>query len=203
MTKYYDFRKEINIKDLDEIIKNFNDNGVVIFPTETVFGIGGNAFSNEVINRIYDIKQRPISKNVNIMVGNKKQIEEYAYVNEKEKKIIEKYMPGEITIILKKKKELNSYAFDNDTIGIRIPNNNIMLKILSKLEFPIVATSANISGDGNYNYEDIKKHFDGKVDAIINGVVGSNTPSTIVKVVNNNIEVLRQGKIVIDSELIK
>lgn len=203
MTKYYDFRNQINEDDFNEIINIFNSNGVVIFPTETVYGIGGNAFSNEVIDRVYDIKKRPKNKCINIMVGKKEQIYEYAIVGSKEKQIIEKYMPGEITIILNKKDKLNSYAFENSTIGIRIPNNNIMLKILSELPFPIVATSANISGEENYDFEKIKKQFDGKVDAIIKGEMGSNLASTIVKVVDNNIEILRQGKVVIDSEMIK
>lgn len=199
MTKYYDFKEKINEKDLEEIIKIFENDGVIIFPTETVYGMGCNALSIKATKKIYEVKNRPTNKNVNIMVSSINKINEYAYVNELEEKLIHKYMPGAFTIILHKKDNLNNPAFANDTIGIRIPNHKIMLEILNRLSFPIVATSANISGDSSvYSFEDIKRIFDGKVDAIIDGGLCTNVASTIVKVENNEINILRQGTLKIE-----
>ena len=102
--KYYNWIKSIDEKELNEVIEILKNDGIIIFPTETVYGIGGNALSNEVIDRVYEAKKRPREKAVNIMVSNINEIKKYADITcELEQKIIEKCMPGPITLILKKK----------------------------------------------------------------------------------------------------
>lgn len=105
MTKFYDWRNEIKKEELENISNIIKENGVVIFPTETVYGMGGNALSEEAIRKIYSIKERPKEKALNILVKNVSEIEKYAEItNDLERKIINNFMPGPITIILKKKK---------------------------------------------------------------------------------------------------
>lgn len=203
MSKYYNWELEIPENELKEVIDILKEGGVVVFPTETVYGIGGNALSKDVIDRIYRIKNRPRDKAINIMLGNKDDIEKYANVNSDiETKIIEKCMPGPITLIMEKKNSNfgDGFTKSDNTIGIRIPDNKIIGSILENLDFPIIAPSANISGKpSGVDAKEIAKEFDGLVDAIIDGgkpKVG--LASTIIKVENNDIVILREGKITIN-----
>ena len=107
-------------------------------------------------------------------------------------------MPGALTIILDKKEIVSDVLTSGlKTVGVRIPNNEIALRILDKLEYPLATTSANISGmEAAVKKEDLVKEFDGKVDIIIDGgITDLKVSSTIVKIKNNEIEVLRQGTI--------
>lgn len=198
MSKLYDWKNVIKDDELDEVVDIIKRDGIVVFPTETVYGIGGNALSENVIKNIYNIKKRPQEKALNILVKNKEEIKKYAYIsNELEEEIIDKFMPGPITIILKKRKSQipDLLTGNNDTIGIRIPDNDIVKKILEKCNLPIAAPSANISGKpSSIKLEDIKPDFDGKVDAFIDGgKCKQNISSTIVKVIDGNIKILREG----------
>lgn len=195
--KVYNWRQKINSVQLECVINVLKNNGVVIFPTETVYGIGGNALSNDVVDKIYRIKQRPKEKALNIMLSNKDKIGFYAeVVSDLEKKIIDKFMPGPITIILKKKNNFGDYfTSNNDTIGIRIPEHKIIKSILEKVDFPLIAPSANITGkESGTQIFNIINDFKDKVDIIIDlGDIKEGLPSTIVQVVDNEIKILRQG----------
>ena len=203
MSKFFDWKENIEKDELKEVCKVINNNGVIVFPTETVYGVGGNALSSEVVKRIYEIKCRPRFKALNIMVKNKEEIQKYAYINSSiEEKIIENFMPGPITIILKKKENIiaKELTAENDTIGIRIPNNYIIKTILENCNVPIAAPSANISGKPSVtNLNDIKEDFCEKVDVMIDGgECKDKIASTIVQVVDGKIKILREGKITID-----
>lgn len=199
MTKVFDWQKEINENELKQCIETIKQGGLVIFPTETVYGIGANAFNEVAVRRIYEVKMRPEEKPLSIMVSNIDEISKYAIIsNEIEEKIIKKYMPGPITIVLKKKPGVFDYiSSGKDTIGIRIPDNEIILEILKQSKLPIVAPSANISGKpSGIVLEDILKDFNGKVDICINGGKAKlSEPSTIVQVIDNKPVILRQGRI--------
>lgn len=203
MSKYYNWKEGVTNEELNEVVNIIKDNGIIIFPTETVYGIGGNALSYNVVNKIYEIKQRPREKALTILVKSKEEITKYAEItNEIEMEIIKNFMPGPITLILKKKKDviIDSVTAGNNTIGVRIPDNIIVKKILERCDVPIAAPSANISGrPSSINLEDIIKDFDGKVDALIDGgVCKEKIASTIVQVCNGDIKILREGVISIN-----
>ena len=202
MTKVYDWKKEINKKELDNCVEILKNGGIVIFPTETVYGIGANAFIEDSVKKIYEIKNRPNEKPVSILVSNIDEISKYAIIsNDIERKIINKFMPGPITIILKKKNGVFDYVSSGkDTIGVRIPDNNIILEILKKFSLPIVAPSANISGmPSGIDANEILKDFNGKVDICIDGGKAKlGEGSTIVQVIDNKPVILRQGKITLN-----
>lgn len=199
MTKIYNWKNKIIPEELNDCVTTIKNGGIVIFPTETVYGIGTNAFCEQSVKKIYDIKNRPDEKAVSILLNSIEQIENYAIINnENERKIIQNFMPGPITIILERKKGiLDHVATGKNTIGIRIPNNNIILSILEKLDLPIVAPSANISGQlSGVVLEDIIEDFKNKVDICIDGgkcVISES--STIVQVIDGKVEIIRQGKI--------
>lgn len=199
MTKIYNWSENINENELDNCIEVLRNGGIVIFPTETVYGIGTNAYCEKSVEKIYEIKERPEEKPLSILVSNVNEISKYAIINNSmEEQIIKNFMPGPITIILEKRPEVFNYITSGkNTIGIRIPDNKIILKILEALKLPIVAPSANISGHpSGIELNEILPDFENKVDICIDGGKSElSESSTIVQVVDNEIKVLRQGKI--------
>ena len=202
ITEVFDWQDEVNEQELNRVVQILSDGGIAIFPTETVYGIGANAYNEESVRRIYEVKNRPGEKPLSIMVSGIDEISKYAIIeNDVERKIINSFMPGAITIILKKKQGLFDYiSSGKDTIGIRIPDNKIILEILNKLKLPIVAPSANISGmPSGVSLEDIKKDFDGKVNVCINGGKAKlGESSTIVQVINGKPVILKKRKITLE-----
>lgn len=200
MSIYYDWKTEINKEELNQVTQILKNDGIAIFPTETVYGIGGNALSESVIDRVYSVKKRPREKAINIIMADKLSIKKYANINsDVEQKIIDRCMPGPITLILEKKEQNfgSTFTQDDNTIGIRIPDSEIIHTILENIDFPLIAPSANITGyPSGTEISEIKKYFDGYVDVIIDGGRAKlSKPSTIVKVINNEIVILREGEI--------
>ena len=135
-TEVYDWQNGIKDNELNRTVQVLKGGGIVIFPTETVYGIGANAFDKKAVEKIYEVKNRPGEKPLSIMVSGIDEIEKYAIIsNNIERKIIESFMPGPITVILKKKPGVFDYiSSGKDTIGVRIPDNKIVLEILKKLQ---------------------------------------------------------------------
>lgn len=197
-TLFYDWKENINAEELENVIKVIVDGGVVIFPTDTVYGVAANSLDETAIKKLFDLKERNDNKPICVLTSSVDKIKKIAYVRDEEQKIIDKYMPGALTIILDKKEIVSDVLTSGlKTVGVRIPNNEIALRILDKLEYPLATTSANISGmEAAVKKEDLVKEFDGKVDIIIDGgITDLKVSSTIVKIKNNEIEVLRQGTI--------
>ena len=189
-----------NIEEYKDIIKKeIDNNNLVIFPTETVYGIGANALSDEAVNKIFIVKTRAKNNPLIVHLKNKDEISKYAYIeNDIEKKLIDVFMPGPITIILKKKDCIsNSVTANIDTVGIRVPSNPIANRFLSIVDVPIAAPSANISSrPSGTKVSDIKEEFADKVDFIIDGGESKiGLESTVVKVINNVPTILRPGGI--------
>ena len=174
---------------------------VIIFPTDTVYGIGTPIFDVEGIKRIYDIKKRPKEKPLACLCANLEQIKSIAYLNEKAIKLINEFLPGALTLILKSKEEVFE-KIGYETIGVRIPNSKIALDIL-KENGPMLTTSVNESGSVPLNeYDDIKKNYDDLVDYIYNtDRQSSNIASTVVLIDGDSIKVLRAGEISLDDIL--
>ena len=187
-----------NINDYKDIIKDEikNDN-LVIFPTETVYGIGANALSISAVSKIFEVKTRAKNNPLIVHLKSKEEVEKYAYIeNDVERKLIDIFMPGPITIILKKKKIIaDCVTAGLDTVGIRVPENIIANQFLEIVDTPIAAPSANISSrPSGTNVSDIKDEFEGKVNYIIDGGESSiGLESTVVKVINNVPVILRPG----------
>ena len=200
----YNWEEEIDEKELDEIINILDNDGLIIFPTDTVYGLACNCFSEKAINKIFDIKKRAKYKPINVLTDSYDKILKVVdKINPKEEKIIKKYMPGALTIILDKKKTVPDILTASlPTIGVRIPNNKIALEILKRVDYPLATTSANISGkEAGIKINDFINEFDGKVDAIIDGgETEIKKASTIVRVEENHIDVIREGTVKIEEE---
>lgn len=192
---------EINEDVLKEIIDVLNNDGLIIFPTDTVYGIACNSFSEKAIRKLFLAKNRSFDKPIGVLTDNVSKINLVVReINSKEMELMNKYFPGNLTIIFDKNEKVSDLLTANmETIGIRIPNNEMALKILENYPFPLAATSVNLAGkkEGT-RVDDFISEFADKVDIIIDGGVTSETPSTIVRVENGNINVLRQGNLKIN-----
>lgn len=199
MQKYIDLRNNIDFEKLKEPAKIIKDGGIVIFPTETVYGIGTNGFNEESIRKIYELKKRDFSKPISLLVSNMEMVKMVAEdISDLEYFLMKRFFPGPFTIILKKKKDVPDILTANgDTVGVRMPSGEIAKKLIEYAGVPIATPSANISGKpSGTNINDIIKDFEGKVDYIIdNGESKLGVASTIVKVVNNIPHILREGSI--------
>ena len=168
---------------------------VIIFPTDTVYGIGTKIFDTNGIEKIYEIKKRPKDKPLACLCYDIEQIESISYVTKEARALINKFLPGPLTIILKAREEvINKIGYK--TIGIRIPNCDIALNIL-KENGPMLTTSVNDSGMVPLNeYDDIKAKYDSLVDKIYDtNHESSNIASTVLLIDENNIKILREGEI--------
>lgn len=197
-TKYFDWKDNIDESELNRIKEILDDDGVIIFPTDTVYGIACNCFSEKAIKKIFDIKKRPANKPINVLSNSIDKIKLVSKnINEKEEFLINEYMPGALTVILDKNEKVPDILTAGlETIGVRIPKNNISLRILESVSYPLATTSANISGDiAGIKITDFLKEFDGLVDAIIDGgETDLKVASTIVRVESDNkLKIIREG----------
>ena len=194
--KVFDWTNKINEDELKIVTQALNDGKLIVFPTETVYGIAGNGLTLSVVNNLYQAKKRDYSKPFTLMVNDITKIKDIAYVSENEEKVIKKFMPGPITLILKKKDCISNLVTANsDTVGVRIPNHKIALSILKSVDYPLATSSANISGSvNNSNIEDIINDLENYVDIFIKGNISSNLlASTVVEIKNNEVNILRNG----------
>ena len=180
------------------LAKESLDNGnIIIFPTETVYGLGANALDKEAVSKIFFAKGRPSNNPLIVHLKDKNEIDKYAIINnETEKILIDKFMPGPFTLILEKKDIIpDNVTCNMNTVGIRIPDHVIAHNLLSIINYPIAAPSANISGKpSGTRVNDIYSEFNNKVDFIIDGgetIIG--LESTVVKVIDGIPTILRPG----------
>jgi len=196
--------KDINFY-LEIAVENIIEGKVIAFPTDSVYGIGGDPKNLEVINRIYDIKFRDRTKGLILLVSDYEEANKVAEFNDIAKKLASRYWPGQLTLILKKKEPSiippEVTAFQN-TIGLRIPENEIILSILRLLKERgyfggIIGTSANYSGEHpSLSGEEVTKKILSPIDLIIDGGKSkTKLPTTIIDCTFEKIKFLRIGKL--------
>ena len=199
MVRYIDCKDKINEEEIKEIANDIKEGKIVVFPTETVYGIGTNGLNEEAIGKLFKLKKRPKEKPISLLVSDIDMINKVAKdISETEYNIIKRFMPGPLTIILRKKENVpDILTAGSEFVGIRIPDNEIARKLIEYSGIPIATTSANISGkESNTNIKDIMLEFKEKVDYYIDGGRSKlGKASTVIKVVNNKIEILRTGSI--------
>lgn len=188
-------------QEIKDIANDIKIGKIVVFPTETVYGIGTNAYNEEACKKIYEIKRRPNWKALIVLISDYEQLKELVEEpSNTEKRLMSTFWPGALTIILKKKKETKlskAISTSLETIGVRMTDGEIVRNLLMMSNVPIVAPSANLSGmsDGS-KIDVIIDELGQEVDDIIdNGDINNPVPSTIVQVIDGKIKVLREGKI--------
>lgn len=190
-----------DIRFIEEAGKVIRNGGTVAFPTETVYGLGANALDDEAVKKIFIAKGRPQDNPLIIHVSTKEISGLVKDVPEVAQKIIDKFWPGPLTVILEKKDIIPNVTSANlNTIGIRMPNSEIALKLIELAERPIAAPSANISGRPSpTEVERCVEDLNGRVDYIIGGESSDiGVESTIVDCTVNPPLVLRPGGITLE-----
>ena len=195
--------KKNEIEDLVKILKN---EGVISVPTDTVFGICARINSETAHDKLITVKNRPIKKSFSVMCANEEQIKNIAIVNDVAQKLIRSFMPGPITLVLKKNKDLPEYVTSGkDTIAIRMATSETIKKLILELESPIFMTSANQSGEPTCTSLDEIEKMCPKLDGIMEGNVTFSKGSTIIDCSADEIKMLREGPITIEqiNEIVK
>ncbi|MBR1802521.1 MAG: threonylcarbamoyl-AMP synthase [Clostridia bacterium] len=201
ISKYSNQTEQINEEEIKEAAQKIKEGEIVLFPTETVYGLGANAMNAEAVKKIFEAKGRASDNPLIVHVSNLimlKQIVEN--IGEIEQKLIQTFWPGPLTIIFPRKSEQiipNITTAGLDTVGVRMPSNLIAQKLIEYAGVPIAAPSANVSGKpSGTKIEDILQEFDGKVAYILDGgFVDIGVESTVIQVKKNTIHLLRPGKI--------
>ncbi len=177
----------------EEAIKLLKNNGVIAIATDTVYGLCARINSKEAFDKLVKVKGRPKEKAFPIMCANYKEMERLAYIDKQTKKIIETFMPGPLTIIVNKKEDLPSYISEGkESVALRMATSKLLKDIIDGLGEAIFMTSANISGEKEYqNIEEIANKLD--IDGIIDSKPTFQEASTILDC--RNMSIIRKGPI--------
>lgn len=191
--------KHIDKEEIKKQAKILREGNTVIFPTETVYGLGANALDELAVSKIYEAKGRPSDNPLIVHIYDKKQVDDLAEeINENAKIIMDKFWPGPITIILKKKDIVPMRTSGGlNTVAIRMPSNPIAKALLEEVKLPIAAPSANISGRpsptrGRHVYEEMNNRVDG---IILGGDCTFGLESTVLDLTGDVPTILRPGSI--------
>lgn len=183
-------------KGIEKAFQIINQGGIAIFPTDTVYGIGCNPYNKTAVERIYKIKSRNISKAVPILVYSKEIASKITEFDEFTEKIMDKFWPGPLTLIMKLTDEKLKTSLNlKEKIAVRVPNHKCTLGLLKKCDM-IVGTSANISGKPSYTnsdecFKDLQE-YDIFVDG---GTITSGGESTVIEIENEEIKIIREGSL--------
>ncbi|MGE0015708.1 MAG: L-threonylcarbamoyladenylate synthase [Candidatus Methanomethylophilaceae archaeon] len=170
---------------------------LVVYPTETVYGIGADVFNQKAVKKVFMAKNRPFDMPLSVAVTDKKMIEQVAVINENAERLIEAFLPGPLTIIIKKNAQISDMVTSgSEKVGVRIPDNPVALELIRRCG-PIIATSANThSHPDSVVVDSAVKDLGDKISTYLDsGECTLGKPSTIVWLYKGEVEVVRQGAI--------
>ncbi|TEU17225.1 MAG: threonylcarbamoyl-AMP synthase [Dehalococcoidia bacterium] len=183
-------------QEIEKGVKILRKGGVIAFPTDTVYGLGADAFNPTAVERIYEIKDRPKHRQLPLLIAD---VERLATLAEPIPEIAwflaRQFWPGGLTLVLPKTDSLPAYLASGSTIAVRVPNHPVCLALIQHLGNPIIGTSANISGQpAALTAEEVGQQLGGKIDFIINGgKCPGGKESTVVDITRESPIILRQG----------
>ena len=199
MNKVIKIKNEEDLEKLKDISKSITKGNLVVFPTETVYGIGADGLNEDAVRKIFKAKGRESDNPLILHISNVEMVEKLAQnITEVEYKLMDAFWPGPFTIVLSKKDIVPDVVTGGlDTVAIRMPANKIANKIIEYSGVPIAAPSANVSGKpSGTTVQDIYVELVDKVDYIVDGGISDiGIESTVVRVINGEVKILRPGKI--------
>ena len=180
---------------INEIVNAYENGQIIVYPTDTVYGIGCDPFNKDSISKIYDLKKRKGNKRFPILGFSKEELEKIVEFSIDAEKISEKFWPGQVTLLLPIRKEMAEKINNNGKLAVRVPNNECVLTILEKCKL-IIGTSANISGQESIlDSNECKTKIPG-IDVLVNGgKITSLGESTIIDFIDDKVKVIREGSI--------
>ena len=183
-------------REIEKGVKVLQMGGVIAFPTDTVYGLGADAFNATAVGRIYEIKTRPRDQQLPLLIADVERLATLAdSIPEIAWFLARRFWPGGLTLVLSKTDSLPVHLASGPTIAVRIPDHHVCLTLIQHLGNPIIGTSANISGQPPaLTAEEVGQQLGGKIDFIINGgKCPGGKESTVADITNESPVILRQG----------
>ena len=176
--------------------KSLQKDGVIIFPTDTVYGIGCDPYNTKAIKRIFQIKERDEKKSLPVLGYSKNELDKIVFFDEKSSKLADRFWPGKLTLVLKIKDEKLKETMNlSDKIAVRVPDNKCILSLLKECKL-LIGTSANISGNSSLiDSKDCNQMLSNYDILIDHGKIHSDGESTIVEINDNKLSMIRIGSI--------
>lgn len=188
---------------LTKALKALRSEEVFIYPTDTIYGFGGDAMSHKVLDKLYSLKQRPENMPVSMIVRDKEMLSQYAYIPAKAELLIDKFLPGALTLVLPAKNiALPDKLFSiQGYLGFRIPKHEFCQALSEKFERPIITTSVNLSGKAPLNdINSINDQFGNKIELMISDpeldtLTGSLSSTVVMISKDETLKVLREAAV--------
>jgi len=171
--------------------------GLVVYPTDTSYGLGASALDRGAVERVYRVKRRPPTKPIHVVVSDLGMVERYAHVGVGARRLAGRFWPGPLTLVLRKREGLSDALSPGGTVGFRVPDHPVALALVRRAGVPITATSANLTGRPDpYTVEEVLGYFGGAVDLYLDaGRLPRRSPSTVVDLTRHPPRVLREGPV--------
>ncbi len=184
---------------LKQAVSILSNGGVIAYPTDTVYGLGADAFNEAAVNRIYEIKQRPSKQPLSLLIADMNGLSELTDDISKMTRILtSQFWPGGLTLVVRKSQHIPLWIVSNgETVAVRIPDHPVTLELIRSLGKPLIGTSANLSGTPSVTSADkVKSQLGSAVDFILDaGICPGGIESTVVDVTGNVPVVLREGAV--------
>lgn len=194
-------------KKISEAVKILNQGGIIIFPTDTAFGIGCRMDDEKAVERLFKIRERPLTQPTPVLISGLDMARKYLkplpvpVIN----KLINSYWPGALTIVLPclTRKVPALVRGNTGTLGVRMPDHQIALELIKQIDVPLLGPSANLHGDKTpYSYDELNKELIKKIDFVLKGICPVKQASTVINCTKKPWQILRQGVVKIDLNLI-
>ncbi|WP_339137115.1 MAG: L-threonylcarbamoyladenylate synthase [Candidatus Electrothrix sp. GW3-4] len=179
------------------VLDTLRKGGVICYPTDTMYGIGCDIFNQKAVKRVHQVKKRPKQKPFSFMCSSLKNISEYAHVGNTAYRLMRKHLPGPYTLVLPGSKLVPKIMLTKQkTVGIRVPDSPICLAVIEELGNPLLNTSAlrDDYDEPVIDAFDVERLFGHEVDLIIDGGEVYPNPSTVISLLSEQPEILREGK---------
>jgi L-threonylcarbamoyladenylate synthase len=183
--------------DFYKAINALKNGKIIVYPTDTLYGLGADIYNIDAVRKVFEIKKRPLDDPLSVAVSDINELEKIAYINNKSRQLAEVFLPGRLTLILKKRSIIPDIVTGGlKKVAVRIPDNKVALELLSEFG-PITATSANIHGKKTpYIIREISMQFkDEDISVYLNIGRVAGRPSTIVDATKKHIKLVREGAI--------
>lgn len=180
---------------IQQACERLRKGGVIAYPTDTTYGLGCDIFSRQGLRAIYQIKHRDARKPFSFICADLSDVARYAHVSNVAFKIMKRHLPGPYTFVLEATRVVpDSLVTRQKTVGIRIPDDRIALAIVKELGHPLVTTSANLSGEEPlHDPLEIDEKMGRQLDLVIDGGMRLGDPSSVISLIDDRVEVLREG----------
>jgi tRNA threonylcarbamoyl adenosine modification protein (Sua5/YciO/YrdC/YwlC family) len=182
-----------HIRKIADVLRS---DGLIVYPTDTVYGLGCDIHSKKALERVLRLKKIDNKRHLSFVFSDLKTISHYAQVTDAAYKILRRHLPGPYTFVMKATKLVPRIVLTKrHEVGIRIPDNRICQALLEELDHPILSSSARLPDDQLlYNPSEIDKIYKGQVDLVVDGGVFTPEPSSVISLIDDVPEILRQGK---------